>query len=281
MFETYRSWPTERLEARRRAVVDEQRRLHSEELAIIAVLDERGRIDVSAGLDGESARVVREKVETARALESLPEIAAVAFDGRLSDEQLSQVVRLADEESDAEWARRAPNATPATLGRLARSKTKPTVEEGRARHAARHLWMKWDEPRGMLRFGGELPDVFGGKFEATIQKLTERMRPANGQPWEPWSARAADALVLMCDAVDAVERIETPMAAPSPLFALDIPPEGPAEICGIPLPDAMVEQLRASAAVEPVVTDEEGFPGRCGSADPVVVTQAGASSVVA
>ena len=152
---------------------------------------------------------------------------------------------------------------------------------GSRRHAARHLWMKWDEPRGMLRFGGELPDVFGGKFEATIQKLTERMRPANGQPWEPWSARAADALVLMCDAVDAVERIETPMAAPSPLFALDIPPEGPAEICGIPLPDAMVEQLRASAAVEPVVTDEEGFPGRCGSADPVVVTQAGASSVVA
>jgi hypothetical protein len=113
-------------------VVGAQRELHAEELAIVRVLDERGRIDPTMGAYGDSARVVRDKVETARALESLPEIAAVAFDGRLSDEQLSQVVRLADEESDAEWARRAPNATPATLGRLARSKTKPTVEEGRA-----------------------------------------------------------------------------------------------------------------------------------------------------
>jgi hypothetical protein len=51
-----RSHSTEWLEARRRAVVTEVRRLQSEELAIVRVLDERGRIDVSMGLDGESAR---------------------------------------------------------------------------------------------------------------------------------------------------------------------------------------------------------------------------------
>ncbi len=78
--------------------------MQSEELAIVRVLDERGRIDVSVGVDGESARTVREKVETARALESLPAVAAAAHAGRLSAEQLDAVVRLADEESDAEWA---------------------------------------------------------------------------------------------------------------------------------------------------------------------------------
>ncbi len=86
------------------------------------------------------------------------------------------------------------------------------------------------------------------------------MRPPKGQSWEQWGRRAADALVLMCDAVDAVERIESPMAAPAPLFAVDLPQDGPAEVCGIPLPDAIVEQLRASAAIEPVLVDDDGFP---------------------
>ena len=70
-------------------MVAEVRRLQSEELAIVRVLDERGRIDVSVGLDGESARTVRAKIETARALESLPAVAAAAHDGNLSAEQLA------------------------------------------------------------------------------------------------------------------------------------------------------------------------------------------------
>jgi hypothetical protein len=125
MFDTLvdemRTHSTEWLEARRREVVVEVRRLESEELAIVRVLDERGRIDVSVGLDGESARTVREKVETARALESLPKIGAAAHAGALSSEQLGAVVRLADEVSDAEWAARAPMVTPADLARLARN----------------------------------------------------------------------------------------------------------------------------------------------------------------
>ena len=70
-----RSHSTEWLEARRREVVAEVRRLQSEEHSILLVLDERGRIDTSVGLDGESARTVREKVETTRRLESPPAIA--------------------------------------------------------------------------------------------------------------------------------------------------------------------------------------------------------------
>jgi hypothetical protein len=51
-----RSWPTQQLLARRREVVVEQRPLHTEELSLTPVLDERGRIDPTVGLDGASAR---------------------------------------------------------------------------------------------------------------------------------------------------------------------------------------------------------------------------------
>ena len=152
-----RSHSSEWLESRRREVVAEVRRLQSEELAIVRVLDERGRIDVSVGLDGESARVVREKVETARALESLPAVAAAAHAGTLSAEQLGAVVKLADEESDAEWAARAPNVTPGDLSRMAREQSKPTVEEGRARHAARYLGCGGTRDLGCCRSAASCP----------------------------------------------------------------------------------------------------------------------------
>ena len=35
---------------------------------------------------------------------------------------------------------------------------------------------------------------------------------------------------------------------------------GPVTIGGVPLPDAMVEQLRAAASVEPLLVDDDGFP---------------------
>jgi Domain of unknown function (DUF222) len=258
--DAFRTHSTEWLEMRRRVVVGEVRRLQSEELAILRVLDERGRIDVLVGLDGESARTVREKVETARALESLPTIAAAARAGALSAEQLGAVVRLADEESDAEWAVRAPNITPGDLGRLARTKVKPTVEESRARHAARHFWMHWDRDRGMLQVRGELPDVLGAKFATTVNELVERMRPLKGQAWERRERRAADALIQMCDAVKVAEKVETPQLAAKPALVVDVPPKGPAEIAGIALADAVVEQLRAGASIDPVLVDAEGAP---------------------
>ena len=198
LLDRLRTHPTEWLEARRREVLGAQRELHTEELAIVRVLDERGRIDPMVGAHGESARVVRDKVETARALESLPEIASVALDGGFSDEQLSSVVRLADEGSDREWAARAPNVDPIELARLARNASKPTAEDSRARFAARSLRMWWTRGKGMLNVRGQLPDVMGAAFEETILELTDQMKPANGQAWVPFEQRAADALVQLC-----------------------------------------------------------------------------------
>src|SRR5436305_11620294 len=86
--EELRCWPTERLQARRRAVVAEQRRLRTEELLLTRVLDERGKVDPTVGADGESARSVRDKLETARGLERLPNVAAAAYAGALGGDQL-------------------------------------------------------------------------------------------------------------------------------------------------------------------------------------------------
>jgi len=134
------------------------------------------------------------------------------------------------------------------------------VEESLARHETRECWKRWNREHTKLRFGGELPDVLGVKFEATLDKLIEAMRPAKGEPWERRERRAADALIQMCDAVEAAEKIETPHLAPRPLFCVDVPPDGPVEIAGIPLADAMVERLRAEARIEPVLVDADGAP---------------------
>jgi hypothetical protein len=252
-----RSWPTERLEVRRREVVRAKRRLEVEELDILRVLDERGRIDVSVG-DGESPRTIRDKVETARALESLPEIAAAAYDGDLSSEQLSSVTKFADEDSDAEWARRAPNVAPAELARMARTASKPSTEDSQARYEARSLRMWWTPDKGMLHLHGQLPDVMGATVEATIQKLTEQMKPAKGQVWDSFEHRAADALHQLCDQPEAKD--ETPTLATRPVLQVHVPRSGPAEIAGIPIADSLLEQLRANASIEPVLVDDDRVP---------------------
>ena len=172
-----------------------QREARVEELAVLRVLDERGQIDVAmAGRDGVSERTLREKLETARALESLPAVAAAAHAGDLDAEQLGSVVRLADEESDADWAARAPHVAPVDLARLARVQVKPSVEDARARHEVRAFRKWWTPDKSMLQFHGQLPDVMGAKFEAMIDRQTERMRPPKGLPWARYEQRAADSV---------------------------------------------------------------------------------------
>ncbi len=126
--------------ARRRELVQIQRQARVDELLVLRVMDELGELHEDlAAQDGVSVRTLRETVECARALESLPEVAAVAHAGGLSDDQLRAVTQLADPDSDAEWARRAPNVAPADLARLARSQQKPSVEDARKRREARSL----------------------------------------------------------------------------------------------------------------------------------------------
>ena len=101
---------------------------------MLRVLDERGQVDCSIGAQGESARTVRDKVETARALESLPAIAQVAMEGGFSDEQLRSVVQVGRRGvgsgvGGAGAARRIRSSWRVRRG----SMSKPTAEDSRAR----------------------------------------------------------------------------------------------------------------------------------------------------
>ncbi len=245
---------TTSLLAERDQVVSEQRRLRVRELALTRVLDERGAIDDSfSARDGVTVRRVRETVECARALASLPRVAAAAHAGALSGDQLAAVTRLADAATDAEWAVRAPNVAPADLARLARAARPPSAEEGQARREARSLQMWWQRDRGMLAIRGELPDLDGARFEATVTRMVDRMRPAKGEAWDSREHRAADALVELCERF---EHAESPTARVRPLLVVEVPVHGPAEVAGIPLPAALVESLRAGAAIEPALVDD-------------------------
>ena len=83
------------------------------------------------------------------------------------------------------------------------------------RYEARSLRMWWTPDKGMLQLHGQLPDVLGATFEATIQKLTEQRKPAKGQAWDSFDHRAADALVSLCEQPEV--RDETPTLAPRPV----------------------------------------------------------------
>jgi hypothetical protein len=244
------------LRDRREELVAEQRRLRVEELAVVAVLDERGMVDDSIAVaDGVSVRSWRDTVETARALEELPFLAEAAHDGVVSPEQLVPAARLADAGSDVEWAARAGHTAASDLHKMVRCARTPTEEEARARRRRRGVHTWWDDATGMRRFAGAgLPDVDGALVESVLTHMVDRMKPTRGQPWESRAARTADALVELARNYADVYAFEHP----APLFVVQVRPEGPAEICGIPLPDGMVEKLRAQALVQPVLVDERG-----------------------
>jgi hypothetical protein len=252
---------TEWLLAERVRVIREKRRLEVRELALTKVLDERGALGADlAGRDGVSARTVRTMLDTARRLEAVPEVVAAAWDGRLSAEQLAPVVELADEDCDREWAVRAEHCSPADLARLARRKAVPSEAEGHRRRDARSLRMWWQHDTGMLSVRGELPDVDGAVFESVVNDLIDRMRPAQGEPWDTREHRGADALVALAAGFGDSDLPGRPRAH----LVVHVPLEGPAEVAGIPLPAGMVEALRAQASIEPVAVDDQQVPVAAG-----------------
>jgi transposase len=263
---------TDALHDLRGDAVREQRQWHLRELAITRVLDERGQVDDSlAATDGVSTYSVRRSVRTARNLERQPHVAAAAARGALSDEQLDRVTDLVDPDdpgSDAQWAADGPRWSPADLAAELRRKRKPTVDDAAVRRAARELKFWWRADRGMLDGRFSLPDIDGALFETVFERLIESMRPAKGEPWATREHRGADALVELCRAYGALDpHAQTPGYRAH--FVVQVPLEGPATVAGVPLPDAMVERLRADARIEPVLT-REGEGVRVGRAETVL-----------
>jgi hypothetical protein len=125
----------------------------------------------------------------------------------------------------------------------------------------------WDDETGMFRFGGNgMPDVDGALVESVLNHMVDRMKPAKGEQWASRAARTADAIVELARNYADVHAVEHP----GPWFVVDVPEEGPAEVCGIPLPHSMVEKLRASAKLKPRLVDAFGAEVARGKAAPAL-----------
>jgi hypothetical protein len=269
MLDELRCHTTESLHRARSEAIAEQRWWHLRELAITAVLDERGQVDDSiAATDGTSTRTARRNLQTARKLKSQPHVAKAAALGRLSREQLDRVADLADgdPEADRHWAEQGPAWSPDDLAHELRTRRTPTVEDAAARRAARELRYWWNRDTGMLDGRFSLPDIDGATVQNVLDEMIERMRPAPGQPWDTREHRAADALVEVCRAYHERDR-DAPTNGYRAHFVVQVPTRGPATVAGVPLPEAMVERLRAEARIEPVLTGDDGAPMVVGRAE--------------
>jgi hypothetical protein len=267
LLDELRCWETDRLCAARDGEVREIRRREARVLAMTRVLDERRALRPDqAARDGVSDSTARRQVETARKLESLPALGAAALDGRLSAEQLAPAAELADEDTDAQVAQRAVSASPMALQRMAREQRSMAREESMARRERRSL-RKWRDDHGFLHGRFELPLEHGGaEVESFFDQVAERMHPAKGQPWAPLEHRHADTLLALCaldapvDGRDAEDRAPAPTMAVRPTIVVDVPLEGPAMLCGVPLPDEWVEAWRAEVNLQLRAVDGDGNP---------------------
>ena len=137
------------------------------------------------------------------------------------------VTRLADAESDAEWAARGGNVA-LDLERLARNQVKPTSAEYAKQHAARSVRIWWDENKKFLNIRGQFAAVDGAIIETQLNKMIDRMRPAKGQAWAARDQRGADALVELCRNYADVDAAVH--GAAKPLFSVSVPLTGPADV---------------------------------------------------
>ena len=267
LLDELRCWETERLQRERVRVVREKRRLEARELALTKVLDERRAVPHDQGVrDGESDATAKRKLETARKLANLPHLGDAALDGQLSSEQLHPAADLADENSDEEWSQRAAKASPTDLQRMARKRRAMSREDSVRRRERRSL-RKWRDDHGFLHGRFELPLEHGGaEVEAFFDQVAEKMRPAKGQAWDSLEHRHADTLIGLCrldapvDGRDEEDRAQVPTMAARPMVVVDVPLNGPATLCGIPLPDEWVEAWRAELNVQLRAVDEHGMP---------------------
>jgi len=258
-----RCWDSDRLGAERERVIVERRKLRTRELALTCVLDERDALAKDqAARDGETEAESRRKRETAKKLEHLPNLGAAAMNGELSSGQLDPAADLADEDSDEEITETAKRTSPHDLQRMAREQRRKASREDSVRRRSRRSLRKWRDDDGFLCGRFEIPLEHGGAIvESCFDQVTERMRPATGEAWEPLDRRQVDVLVGLCqleaDAEDAGDATHATVGARVDVH-VDIDLDGDATLCGVALPDEWVDAARANARIHLRVVDDDG-----------------------
>jgi Domain of unknown function (DUF222) len=250
-----RCHPTPTLRARVAEARREQQRWRLEELAATRVLDDRGALD---GMPDStiSARTARTNVEVARGLERLPRIAAGAFDGSLSWDQVQPLVQLATPETDGEWAERGARLSPGELQRTARRAQVVTAADAALRRELRSVVSWREDGSGMTAGRWRLPDVDGVLVDKVLDHMAERMRPGKGMAWDSLAHRKADALVELARSYADVE--------PTGRFRFEIveihesTTTARGEVEGIPVAAETLSALRPEAKVRECAVDDTG-----------------------
>jgi hypothetical protein len=186
-----------------------ERATRAQRLAVLAVLDERqawtvdGATDVVAWVaatDAVHRSTASDMVDQARALVSLPALAAVAAEGRLSADQLRHVAVLATAETDGVWADEAPGASPDRLRRLLVASRR--LRPGEAVERDRRRGVRWwhDDRTGMVRITGRLTADAGAVLAEVLTRHAEQAGAGPDGVWDPFESRCADALVELASA---------------------------------------------------------------------------------
>ena len=145
---------------------------------------------------GQSRHSAATEVGVARALQSLPAIAAAAAEGVLSWDQLVALVAIATPETDADLAVEAAGWSAAQLQALARAARRRTDGEADAADSGRYLRWRVHHLDGTWRLAGRFSADAGAVVDAALSQLADaHNRVDDDGNYETLDARRADALV--------------------------------------------------------------------------------------
>jgi hypothetical protein len=159
--------------------------------------------DWLARASGTSTVAARAEMDTARALEELPDTRAAVTAGELSLAQAGEVARTEAEcpGSEADLLRVAKGESLKTLKDKARKRRLGAIdpEDLHARQHQARFFRHWRTDLGMVGFAGELPPEVGLPFVNRLDAETDRLRRRARRDGskERREAHAADALVQM------------------------------------------------------------------------------------
>lgn len=270
-----------------RAIVDLSTRINAatyELLVLIREFDERAgwlkwgfeqcadwlhwRCDLSVG-------AAREKVRVAHALKTLPVVSGAFRDGELSYSKVRAIVRVANRDNEEALVNFALKTTAARVEercRELRCGTVDSVIEANRAYAARFLTIRRHAERGTASITVELPLEAGELIDQALDKARDD-NPAPEFAGESWSARQADALVIMAKSY--LRGDGESSAASSENYLVNVHVEQSALVncdgrSGLPI--ETVRRLGCDADAVVIVEDESGEPLSVGRKTRIVPT---------
>ncbi|MGH9036984.1 MAG: DUF222 domain-containing protein [Acidimicrobiia bacterium] len=229
---------------------------------------EKGFADAAdwlARASGTSTVAAKAELETARALEEMPETRAAAAAGELSLAQAQEVAKTEAEcpGSEAELLAVAKAGSLKTLKDKARKRRLGDIdpEELHVRQHQARFFRHWRTDLGMVGFAGELPPEVGLPFVNRLDAETDRLRRRARRDGnrEAREAHGADALVRLAAGGGAGKARSTDLTIVCDLRAYRRGHPHPGEPChlvgGGPIPVSLVRQLSEDAFLKAVLHD--------------------------